>query len=419
LAEIDDDPVADAPTPKLPNPASEEEGSRARAASALAREKMRSHPFRDTPAAARAADAPADKPADAPAVEKKPAATRLVSTAPAAPATADVPAAPSTLEQRIKELEEKVAAGKGKDEPAAEAEPEPEIEGLEVEEVDPTTTDEFKKELLAHRAADPECQDLIVQYNDLSPQIEALLKVETIGGKAVPRGGEILTLSDTIHALKSRLDPKAFGLKDEPPDVIEADEIKEKLDRAEAKRETLVNRHRRLLNDMAELDSRFARRVNALRDGMVSKQREVVEKKRAVETRDSAAKEFDTIWNETEKELTRGLAKEDADHLKRMLALEVNAVYGQKNGDILPADLPSWMAKTAKTHVKALERDQAARDVAVARDKDRDIHQPAPRDPKVAVAAGTEDPTEGLSPRERRRFAEKRASGLSRSIVAR
>lgn len=279
----------------------------------------------------------------------------------------------------------------------------------------PAATDDVDPNLIDTEARkfateDQECRAYHTEWTTNDKRLNEIVKLE----RGVPVSGELVDLSRRISALNNFLDPKAAGIEQVSElDPVTRDEYQRELERAESKRERLLNEHQRLETRNGHLSERYERRVGAYRDRIVQEARNKAQASKLDEEHAQIKAASETEWQEGFDVVAKGVTDpEDRAYLQRNLLLEANAVF-EEGGDI--PDFKTWIAEKAKRHLAYIGRKAGAAEAEAARQKDRDNRQPAPR----GAAAVAEVPSSSdLSPRDRRKAAELRAHQAARNIRA-
>lgn len=217
-------------------------------------------------------------------------------------------------------------------------------------------------------------------------------KIEKIGGYLDPSGVE-------VEGLELAEDQK--------------DDLKRKLDNLEGQRNRFLTEIHRLENDNERLSDRYDRRLDQFR---AQRHQDEVAKVRGKQREDQEATDERLgrqEWRLAIDQTTQGLSKDDADWLDRQLLLEADVVLD--NGGEIP-DFAAWMKLAAVPYLARVANTAGSRDATLARLKQRDAYQPAPRGDQAHAV--TQD-LSNLSPRERRRMIDRDVGRKSRDLLYR
>jgi hypothetical protein len=246
------------------------------------------------------------------------------------------------------------------------------------------------------------------RYNELG--VVDPVSNRVVAGKIHEVGVQIARLEDRLNATKDDLG----GVELQALDPVEQDSIREKVRDLKDKRRDLIDQHKSIGARNKALSTAFNARVSQyeaeIRDSIEAESSEKVQSQAAEETHETWSRTLDAIAK------ANGLSKEAREDLHDDLVLRANEILNVNQDDI--PDIKKWMEETAGGLIKKRRAAfSGPADAAYARQKERDTRQPGPRG-AASLAPERRDESQ-MTPRERRREAERNAARLSKSVTLR
>lgn len=298
------------------------------------------------------------------------------------------------LNERLSRLEQRAAEKPSPREPGDLPPP---------EEVDPDDVDTVKLVARAQmNARDPEAAAWRSEYSKLGTELEPLTT-------------ELKSVDGDVIALQRALDPKKskeFGLPE--LDDLAREGLETRLQTALSRKERLEGRIDKYESKREDLAARYQNKfgawMEAVRNTVINKRQATEEAATRVEEESAA----DSKWQSSLDEALAGLPKDvDKDEVETYLLARADVIYNDLHKEI--PNLTAWMKEKVQKLYGARNVAVGASDVQLARLRERDARQSAPRG-RAAVAVRPAAQT--LTPEERRREADRRTALMARSIKA-
>jgi hypothetical protein len=222
-------------------------------------------------------------------------------------------------------------------------------------------------------------------------------------------------VSGDVLAIEHSLDDKkreSLGLPE--LDELARDGLRARLETLRSRQERLGNRRDQLKSKREALEDRYEQRmrgwVNDVRQTAANKRLE----KKESESRDAEEVAADGQWTESWVAASKSLPEDVKDEVETYLLARADVVYNDL-GRTIP-DLRAWMSEKINKLLGARNVTAGMSDVEVARLRERDARQNAPRG-RAAIAEPAPTRT-NVTPEERRRDADRRTALAARSIRA-